>query len=488
MSGLNFSQIPVTVLTPGVFVEFDTSRMLNGLPVPKTRTLITGQKLASGTMAANTLTRCVSANQGKQLAGQGSQLADMIDGYFKNDTTTDVFIVGLADNGAGVAQTYTITAAGTATAAGVLDLMIQDQRVQVAAPSGMTAAQAATALNAAIALYPDLCYTAGVSGAVVTLTCRHKGADTAITIIQNYHSEDAAVPGLVLTIAAGTAGTTNPDATAVFTAIGDAPFAAIVHPWTDATNLSAIETACKARADAMMMNYSEAYTFKADTYGNLITLASGRNSEFQPIAGMYGSPTPPWKLAAMVAARVVWWSRNNLGCPFTGQVLQGALPPRVADRFDRTERELLLEAGLSTLKLDATGAVVIERMVTTRKTNAQGFADAGLRSLNAILLLYYLSWSLQARITARFPAYKLGADGGNYGPDARVVTPKQIKGEHIALATDWAQAGLIENLDDYIASIDVQRDRTNVDRVNSIQRPDLINEFNVLAALVQPIA
>lgn len=486
---ISFNQIPLTLLTPGTYVEFDTSRMQSGLPVAQTRTLLLGQMLGTGTAAPLTLVRVLSAEHAKLLFGQGSMLAAMAAGYFDNDATTPVWAMGIVDNAAGVAATKTITVTGPATVAGTLELMITDQRVQVPVTSGMTATEAATAIVTAIGGYPDLPVTAASAAGVVTLTARHKGEESnAIYVALNYHQGDVTPAGLTVAIAAGVSGATNPDAGDIIAALGDEAFQTWVHPWNDDANMSAIETALSARADALSMNYGEAFGFNPASYANLLTAAAARNSPYAPFAGMPGVPSAPWKVAAAMAAQVAFSAKADPGRPFNTLVLKGILPPLSGDRLNRQERELLLEAGVSTLIVNASDQVAIERMVTTYKTNAQGFADTGLRDVNAVLLLYYLSWSQQARITVRFPRYKLGNDGGNYAPGQAIVTPSQIKGELVALAAEWEEGGLIEDLDQYKADLRVERDSADPDRVNSFQRPNLINSFQVLAALIQPIA
>ena len=486
----DFAQVPLTVNSPGVYVEFDFSQMQSGLPTAVVKVLIVGQMLPSGTASADMLYQITGGwNQAKLLFGQGSMLANMIDAYRQNDTTIDIWAMAVADNGAGVAATGSFAYTGTATGAGTIEELVEDQRIQVGVTVGMTAAQIATAVAAAINAIPDLSVTATAASGTVTVTSRHKGAETnSIYLCHNYHQGDQTPAGIGVTVTAMSGGLTNPDATAIFTALGDAPFQYIIHPWTDAANLAVFENALTARANAMQMNYGVALTVNGSSYASLLTMVASRNSAFAPIAGMQKTPWPTWKMAGGLGAQVAYSATNALGCPYTGLVIQGALPPLPGDLFDGTEREALLAAGVATLMVNSSGQVVIQRMVTTYKTNAQGFPATGLKSLNAILLMFYLSWSQQAEITAKFPNYKLGDDGTVYGPNARVVTPGQIKGALAALAAQWATAGLIEDLSDYVSTLVVQRDPNSQDRVNSFQRPNLINEFNVLASLIQPLA
>jgi len=44
---------------------------------------------------------------------------------------------------------------------------------------------------------------------------------------------------------------------------------------------------------------------------------------------------------------------------------------------------------------------------------------------------------------------------------------------------------LIENLDDFIDNLIVERDISDVNRINVLLSPDLINQFRVLAGQIQ---
>ena len=487
---IGFTKIPLNLETPGTYIELDTSQMGAVSGQGTTRVLLVGQMLA-GTAAALSLKRVDGINEGYALFGQGSQLADMIAGYKKNDETVELWAMGVADNAAGVAATKTITLTGPATAAGTLSLRVLHQKAQVGVTVGMTATQAGTALAAAINAYSDLPYTAAADAGVVTLTARHKGAEfNGLFVKENYDQGDVTPAGLAIAIAAGTAGATNPDATAVFTALADAPFAHILHPWTDATNIAAFEAAMADRADPLKMNYSESYVGKADTYANLTTALGSRNSAFGTIFCLKAGALPhaPWRVAASVLAQIAFSARNDPALPFNTMVVKDILPPAEGNWFTRQERQFLLAAGGATLVVNGAGGMSIERIVTTYKQNAQGFDDKGLHDLNSVLTIFYLSRSAAARISSRFPRYKLASDGNVYPPGARVVTPRMIKAELAALATsEWYEAGLIENLQAFIDGIVVERDATDRNRVNWSIRPDLINGLQVTAGLIQPI-
>ena len=431
---ISFNQIPVNVLTPGSYVEIDASRGISGLPRPRNRTVLIAQKLAAGTAAANTLVRIDTAAQAKTLFGVGSMAAKMVEKYKLNDPYRELWVSPLADNGAGVAATGTILFSGTVAAAGVLPLYIAGQKLTIAIALAQATAAVATAVAAAINAATDLPVTATAAASTVTLTARHKGTNgNGIDVRTAYYPEDVTATGLVATVTPMASGATNPDVTAAFTAIGDEAFATVLHPYNDATNLAAIEAALAARADGMVMNDGLAVTAGVGSQGTHTALGAARNSQFSVIAGVKNCPTPAYEIAAALAGQEAFSNDNDPGRPSTTLVLKGVLAPTISERFGRQERQYLLESGISTCEVDAGGNLVIERLVTTYKTNPQGYADTSMQDLTSMRLLFFLRWSLASRVSTKYPRHKLGNDGGNYGTGSAVVTPNTIKAEAISL-------------------------------------------------------
>lgn len=487
MSDITFNTIPVSMNTPGAYIEVDGSRANLGLPVPRRRTVIIGQRLASGTAAINTLTRVDTIAAGKVLAGQGSMLARMIELYKLNDSTTELWIVPVNDlvGGSKASMTYTVSA--QPTAAGTLFLRLTDQAIPVAVAAGQSTASIATAIGAAINANPDLPVSATVVGSVVTITCDHKGTlGNGLDFRLNYNPGETTPAGFAATPTAFTGGAGAPDITTALAAIGDEPFATFVHAYTDSTNLSAIEAFLATRFDGLHQNDGLAFTAAVDTLGNLETLGLSRNSPFAPIGGIKGLPNPFWELAAAMAGQVAASGTIDPAQPLTGLALTGIHAPAIVDRFIRQEREYLLADGISTFTIDGNGAVCIERMVTTYTLNAQGLPDTAFRDVNTMLTLAYLRFSRRYMILTTFPRYKLGNDGTAYNAGQKIATPSSIKAAIIAQYKQWIGAGLIEDkLDVYKAALVVSRDRTDVNRINTIDSPDLMNQFLVFASQIQ---
>src|SRR5579885_876736 len=121
---ISFNDVPANSRVPFIYVEFDSSNAKQGLTLQPYRNLIVGQKTSGGSQAADTLVKFTSEAQAKTLFGDGSMLHLMAKALLENDKLTEAWALVLADDGAGVAASGTLTVTGPATAAGSLSLYI----------------------------------------------------------------------------------------------------------------------------------------------------------------------------------------------------------------------------------------------------------------------------------------------------------------------------------------------------------------------------
>lgn len=481
---ISFNAIPLNIRTPGHYIEFDATRAVQGLPAIAHKILVIGQRLAAGSVAAGVPTRVLSAAQAEEAFGRGSMLSAMLAALKAANTYTECWAVALDDNGAGVAATGTITLAGAPTEAGTLNVYIGGKLAQVGVASAATVASLATALAAAVNADTTLPVTASATGAVVTLIARHKGevANTLDTRL-NYYSGERTPKGMTATVVALGSGTANPDVQAAITAIGDEQFHTVVMPYTDASNLGKLEALLATRFGPMVQKEGHAFAAAAGSHAAVTTLGATRNSPHLTVVGAGRSPTPTYVWAAVVAAVDAY--EPDPARPRQTLALPGLLPQAIADRWTRDERNLALFSGVSTTLVDAGGPVLVERLITTYRTNAYGVADTAYLDLETLRTIAYLRFTVRARVALKFPRHKLANDGTAFGPGQAIVTPNTIRAELVALFMDWMDAGLAEGLEQFKRELIVQRSSTDPNRVDAIIPPDVVNQFRVFAAQVQ---
>lgn len=484
---ISFNAIPIDIRTPGQYLEFDNSRALRGLPAVAHKVLVIGQRLVTGAVLANVPTRIFSAAQAVEAFGRGSMLAAMLAAFKTANRTTDVTAIALDDNAAGAAAAGSVTFTGPATAAGVLQLYVAGQRVQVGVNAGMTAAQIATAAAAAITAAADLPVTAAVDGVVtskVNITARHKGeAGNDIDLRVNYALGEVLPAGVGVAFVQPVGGAGNPSLATAIAAMADTQYNTVVIAYTDAANLALIEAELADRWGPMVQLEGQAIAAASGTVAELLTLGDSRNSQHLTIIGAGKSPTAPWIWAAVTGA--IDAAEPDPARPRQTLQLPGVLAAADADRFTREERDLLLHDGISTHVVDAGDLVRIERLITTYQEDAAGNPDASYLDIETVRTIAYLRATVRARIAQRFPRHKLADDGTAFAPGQAIVTPKLIRAELLHLFREWEEAGLVEDFDQFDADLIVERNATDPNRVDALIPPDVVNQLRVFAGLVQ---
>lgn len=489
---VSFNYIPSGngVRVPLFYAEMDNSQASYfSQPV---RTLLIGQKLSAGSAPVNVPVIVATTSQAIALFGRGSMLARMHAIYRKSDPTGEVWCLPVADAGAGVAATGTITVTGPATAAGTINLYIAGQNVQVAVGSTDTANTIATSINAAINAALDLPVTSTVATNVVTLTCAWKGATgNDIMVLDSFRGEpggEALPTGVALAYVAMASGATNPLLTAAITAMGDDPYDFVIHPYTDSTSLDALATEygdASGRWSWSRQIYGHCYTALRGTLSALTTAGGLRNDPHQTIAAIDADcPHPNWEYAASYGARnAVFIAADPARPTQTGQ-LTGLLAPRAGKKFIWSERNSLLTYGIAT-SFVVSGVLQIERAITTYQKNSFAQPDPSYLDSETLHTAAYVLRYLSNAITSKYARHKLANDGTRFGAGNAVVTPSVIRGELLAAYSALEYLGLVENKEAFNAHLIVERDTTNPNRLNVLFPPDYVNQLRVFAVLNQ---
>lgn len=477
---ISFNSIPANARVPFTFIEFDNSKAIQGATLKAYRGLIMGQKLSAGTATANAAVRVTSLAQAKTLFGQGSMLAGMVDAWLNNNAFTELWVIPVADNGAGVQATGTLAFTGPATAAGTLSLYIGGKVYEVAVASGDTATEVGDAVAAAIEADADAIVNAANITGTVTLTHKHKGTvGNEIDLRLNYQDGEALPTGIACTVTGFASGATNPSLTSAISAMAEVQYDVIAFPWTDATSLTAIEAELDDRWGPLRQNDGRAFAAKNDTHSNLGTLGDGRNSPHLTIMAAYKEPKPFYEKAAAYAAVAAGSLNIDPARPLQTLTLKGMLAAKQEDQFTLSERNLLLFDGIATSFVDAGGLVRIERAITTYKTSALGAEDASYLDITTMATLSYLRYDFRNYILLKYPRHKLANDGTRFGAGQAVMTPKLGKAEAIAKFRQWEELGLVEGFDQFKNDLIVERNATDVNRLDWYLAPDLMNSLVV---------
>ncbi|MEH6478368.1 MAG: phage tail sheath subtilisin-like domain-containing protein, partial [Sneathiella sp.] len=293
--------------------------------------------------------------------------------------------------------------------------------------------------------------------------------------------------GIAAVITAMAGGTGNPDIADALSNLGDERFDYIVMPFTDATALNA----CRDFMDDVtgrwaysQQNYGHCFSARIGTVAALDTFGSDRNDPHMTIMGYYDSPTPSWAVAAMLGGQASKSLSIDPARPLQTLPMIGFMAPPTKSRFTISERNVLLYSGIATSFTEG-GYTRIERSITTYQKNSYGTDDPSFLDVQTLATLAYILRFLNARITQKFPRHKLADNGTRFGEGQAIVTPNTVRSELIAAYGELEYKGLVENMKAFKANLIVERDAEDVNRLNVLFPPDLVNQLRVFAVLAQ---
>ena len=151
------------------------------------------------------------------------------------------------------------------------------------------------------------------------------------------------------------------------------------------------------------------------------------------------------------------------------------------------DRQKLLEAGIATYRLDTTGNVLIERLVTSYTENTDGGRDTSYLDVQVTETVDAVRTYINAEAKKRFKLWKLSHTEENFGPGARVMSPgvfrsflAELYSEVFIKEKQWCQ-----DFDAYKQSIIVEVKAGSKTRLEYLHQPDLIGQFYIGAGLLQ---
>lgn len=449
------------------------------------RYLLIGQKLAAGSAVAGQPVMLTSRPDG--LCGADSMLARMYDIARINAPYQEIWALPLADDGAGVTATGTITAVGAPVSVDTtLSLYIAGIRVRCAAYTTDTNNALAARMKAAIDATPGLPCTAAVVAAVITLTARHKGAaGNSIRIDYGVDTAEASLGVENFTLAQFSGGSGDPDITTALANLSDEEFDWIAMPYNDTTNLNAMATflnGVAGRWSPIQQLYGHCVTAKSDTVANLSTFGNGRNDPHITTMGMYRSPSPLWDWVAATGAQMAahLQSAPELSRPLHTLELVGIQPPRaIADRPDITDRQTMYYDGISSYHVSRDGKVRLDRVITMYQANDWGSPDASWLDVPTLAQNMFAIRYLRAKVTGEWGRASL-RDENPHGIEG-VATPEDIRATLIHGYSELSQLNVVENEAAFADQLIVERNKTDATRIDVFLPADQVNILNVIA-------
>jgi phage tail sheath gpL-like len=490
------SNIPGGIVAP--LLAFDVES--GGQFQSETRMILLGHGLPDGTLADGGIALCGSVSQARLLAGRGSMLESMFIRARRNAPAQEIWLGRVAEATTAQIRTVTVGTPPAAGGQGVLSIAGEDVAINIAA--GDNAATVATALAAAINAYINpvtkisLPFTATVSTNVVSLTARHKGTyaagDVHVPVLEGAN----AFTGL-FTFAVGTAGAGTPDVAAVLASMGDDPFEIVVSAFGDDANrlkLDNYHSSTSGRWSYAQQLYGHVFYPRTDSVANLATAGLARDSwhlSLIPLmATASGMARPDYEFVAAVIARVSpFFDGGSNGLVSVNQSnleVTDMIAPRDRDYWpDYATRDSLLKNGVSTWKVDRSGRILIDKIITQQQTTA-GVPDTALRDIQAIYQITYALKYFRAQLAFEH-SNKAIVDDNPANLDA-LRTVRDIRATLVNSTIELAQRGVLEASNAVLDQIVVTRNADNPNRVDIILPMNRADPLDIFAGLARVYA
>jgi phage tail sheath gpL-like len=453
--------------------------------------VVLGHKSAAGSLADNALTLCSTIGDAAALAGPGSQLYETFRVTRRAAPVQRIYVAAIPVTG--TPGQWTITVGSLAAAAGDGVLEIAGRKIKVAKAASETAAQTATTIAAAVNAFVDpltLAYlpvTASANTNVVTLTARHAG--TTMNELEIYADPGLAgnVYGAGLTIAQTVPATGTASIASVMASLGDLPMDWIISPFADSTNLDAAAAALSDISGRWAWNaqlYGHYFTVSTGNAGALTSLGLGRNDRHISVLGRTASPTPGWEWIGQYVGRVMPWlsddTNGNASRNQSDLVLEDVRPPRDRSLWPNyLVRNTLLGSGISTWKVNGVDQVVIDKLITMQRTNAQGLPDTVFRDIQAIAQTMLGLRYIRAGVATRNANKALARSNPSNLPT--IVTDDDVKADYISLYGDTVDRGLFEDKAGFAKRLKTAIDGSNPARLNIGLDLDRVSPLDIFA-------
>jgi len=484
-----FQEVPSNILVPLFWAEIQPAQApLNA----SLRMLLLGHMNKTGSNPGTGLEGVpyiLSDERAETLFGQGSMLSTMYKFARQNAPFIEIWGMAIvADAGTAAAGSIEVSSAPTRNE--TLTIQVSGRPISVRVNATDTVDALATRLAGQINKA-----RVGVRASITTptdlvnLTARWDGTSgNAIRVDTTFFGAENSAANRLLTVVQPTGGTGAGDLSAALASLGDQQFDVIVLGYGLSSHLDLLEDFLdgqSGRWSPIQQLYGHAITATTDDFANAITLGAARNDPHVSVIPQNGSPNPPWEWAAAIGAQMAkhWAAPPEISRPLQGIELVGIQPPKNMSLWhDISERQSLLEAGISTWTVDASRKVRIERLVTTYKTNASGNPDASWRDAVTMFQTMFFVRYMRAQITGTYPRAALtDEDSGIPG----FASPGQIKDTLVHGYKALAALGLVENVDLFSQALVVERHALEANRVDILARPDLVNQLRIVATLVE---
>jgi phage tail sheath gpL-like len=440
-----FNEIPAGILVPGEYTEVRPYFGNIGVLGYPTRILLYAQTSGTGTAVVGQVYTITAPSQAVALCGAGSPGAVAAAAILLGNPLAQLDIIALRAPVSSTAASFTVTVAGTPTAAGTLSIAIGGTDYPVGVSLTDTPSSIVANLRTALAADPNvLVSTTSVAGVMTATVVFHGQLGNDIQVTLNPNPGDVLPAGITCVATAPAGGTLFPDITAAVATVAGTWYTDIAMPFYDVANLALLTADLDRRYTALGKQDAFAYCSYPATYGAAVAFAAAQQDKHITFLPIYNSPSPPFAITGALTGVCSFALANDPSRQLRSLTLPGVTGPADADAFIESQRQLLLQAGQSTFTMED-GVIVIERLVTANTMTSLGVASAAWRDVMTARTLSRIRYDWNSYRALLYPRAKLAPDGSLAAQSdlQGTVTPVRMKGSWAGRCQLYEQLGWI---------------------------------------------
>jgi len=478
-------QIPANLLVPGQYQEVDNS--LAGAQSDIKKALMIGYKLSSAEAEDGAPLNVLSGVKAHQLFGCGSPAAIMAETFLALNKVEELYVLPIPEPSAGTAWKKKFLVSANGAEPGAVVITINGQAFDAEVTAGADAEAVATAIVARVNSELTLPVIAEVENDdTVVVMCNVKG------VVGNNNSVaiESTAAGVSVEEGQTTAGTGVTNIKPFLLGLGETRYNFIACDFDDKANIKASADELESRYEAMRQIGGRMYIALSGALGSkteagsMLAKAEDVNSPHIILLPRGNNPDLPCVWAAAwcaVACRI-------LADDPAANTYDSKITPLIgAEDFSFWDRQKLLEAGIATYRLDTSGSVLIERLVTSYTENTDGGRDTSYLDVQVTETVDAVRTYINAEAKKRFKTWKLASTEENFGAGSKVMTAgvfrsflAELYSEVFIKGKQWCQ-----DFDNYKKSILVEVKQGSKTRLEYLHQPNLIGQFYIGAGLLQ---
>lgn len=486
---ISFTEIPASLLVPGQYQEIDSS--LAGSVSDVKRALMIGTMASPGSATAGKAVQVRSADKAKKMFGNGSPASIMAEEFLSHNTTEELYVLPVAEPNEGLKWNKSFDVAAQTVQSGSVAISINGKKINAAVSAGADASAVASSITAAINGQENC----PVEASVVEESEKRKISVKVTSVVKgvtgNYNtvSIESQAAGLTITAQNAVLGTLSPDIVSSLKNLGAVRYHYIASDFTDSANLKALSDELNDRYSALRQIDGRCFIAlsgdlgDSDSENTMLYTARSINCPHIVLVPRGNSVQHP---ALWSSAWCAVLSRRLADDP-AANTTDIEIDDLEAEEFNFEDRQTMLASGICTYRLDSTGTVLVERVVTSYTENSDGARDTSYLDIQAVETVSAIRTKINQEARKRFKTWKLAKTEENFGAGSKVMTPgvwrsflSELYQSYFIQEVQWCQ-----DFESYKNSIIVEIKADSKTRLEYQHRPVLIGQFYVGAGLNQ---